>query len=95
MTADVRDRRQRTVVAIITMAAAAITPVASHPTFLKTPLMANFPIIFLFELMNIIIAITGTATSPLITALQNNALIGSRGEKVMAMPLSVATTIVP
>ena len=87
--------RQRTAVTIITIAAAAMTPVASQPTLLKTPLTANFPIMFLFELMNIIIAITGTATRPLITALQNNALMGSRGENVMAMPLSVAITIVP
>jgi hypothetical protein len=43
--------------------------------------------------MNIIIAITGTATRPLMTALQNNALMGSRGETVMAMPLIYAKTI--
>jgi hypothetical protein len=37
---------------------------------------------------------TGTATTPLITALQNNALIGSTGERLIAMPASVATTMV-
>jgi hypothetical protein len=41
----------------------------------------------LLDVISIIIAITGTETTPLITALQNKALMGSSGENVMAMPL--------
>jgi hypothetical protein len=54
----------------------------------------NLPMIFLLDVISIIITMTGTETTPLITALQNSALIGSSGEKVMAMPLNVAMTIV-
>ena len=75
-------------------AAAAMTAVASHPNTLSAPDNTNLPMIFLLDVMSIIITMTGTETTPLITALQNSALIGSSGEKVMAMPLNVAMTIV-
>ena len=35
----------------------------------------------------------GTATTPLITALQNNALIGSIGDQSIAIPSSIAVPI--
>jgi hypothetical protein len=38
--------------------------------------------------------ITGAATTPLMTALQNSALIGAIDEKLIPVPTSVATTIV-
>ena len=38
---------------------------------------------------------TGTATTPLITALQNSALIGSMGLKLRAAPTKVATAMAP
>ena len=51
--------------------------------------------IFASLAMNIIITITGTATTPLITAVQNSALIGSMGVKFKASPSSVAAAITP
>jgi hypothetical protein len=41
------------------------------------------------------IAMIGTATTPLMTALQNSALMGSIGRKFMIAPMRVATAIVP
>ena len=76
-------------------AAAAIASVAVHPTIRNGPPMTNLPITFLFDVMSIIITITGTATRPLITALQNSALIGSSGEKQTTVPDRVATTMTP
>ena len=45
--------------------------------------------------MIIITTISGTATTPLITAAQNSALIGSRWTKLIATPISVPIAIVP
>ena len=42
-----------------------------------------------------IMTINGTAMTPLITAHQKSALIGSRSTKLIKMPISVPTTIVP
>ena len=41
-----------------------------------------------------IIAMMGTAATPLITALQNNALIGSSPEKLSSPPTKVAIAMV-
>src|ERR1043165_1160564 len=90
----VQRRVQTSDVTAIPIAAAAITPVASQPTARRTPVTTNLRMILGFEVMSIIITITGTATTPLITALQNNALIGSMGERLIATPASVAVTIV-
>ena len=49
---------------------------------------------FSFLPINIITTITGTATTPLITALQNNALIGLIGAKLSAAPPRTAIAIV-
>jgi hypothetical protein len=76
-------------------AAAAITPVAAQPTIRRLPVTVNCPMILRFDVINIIIAITGTATTPLTTALQKSALMGSTAERLMPIPASVATTIVP
>jgi hypothetical protein len=76
------------------IAAAAMTAVASHPIARLAPVTTNFRMIFGFEVINIIITITGTATTPLIAALQNSALIGLIGDKLIATPANVATTIV-
>ena len=81
-------------VPIIAAVATAITMVAIQPTMRSAPRTIYLPIIFLLTLINIIIAITGTDTTPLITALQKSALIGSSGERVMPKPLKVAITIV-
>jgi Domain of unknown function (DUF4112) len=81
-------------VTIIPTAAAVMTAVATHPTTRRTPVTINCPMIFLLEVMSIIMAMIGTATTPFITALQKSALIGSIGENVIAMPVRVATTTV-
>ena len=43
---------------------------------------------------SIITAMTGTATTPLITAAQNSALIGLIGVKFISAPIAVAAMIV-
>jgi hypothetical protein len=45
--------------------------------------------------MSMMITISGTANTPLITAGQNSALIGSKPTKLMSMPISVDTAMVP
>ena len=64
-----------------------MTAVASQPTTRRRPVTVNCRMIFLFEVISIIITMTGTATIPLITALQNSALIGSIGEKLTPKPV--------
>ncbi len=46
------------------------------------------------DAISMIMAMMGTAATPLTTALQNNALIGSRGVKLAAAPRTVAAAIV-
>ena len=54
---------------------AAMTNVAAaQPTIFRKADTGNFPMIFGLAVMIIMIAITGTATIPLITALQKSAL---------------------
>jgi hypothetical protein len=80
-------------VANIAIAAVAIAAVASHPSPLSHSPRANSPMTFRREAMSMIIAMIGTAATPLMTALQKSALIGSSGEKFMAAPTSVAAAI--
>jgi hypothetical protein len=75
------------------VAAAAMARVAIQPMMRNGPLTMNLPITSSFDVMIIIITITGTATTPLVTALQNSVLIGSSGEKQMTVPNKVAATI--
>ena len=44
--------------------------------------------------ISMMITMSGTATTPLITADQNSALIGSRPMKLMQMPIRVDTAMV-
>ena len=76
------------------MAAAAMTMVAVQPMILSGPEILNFPMIFELATISIIMAMTGTAVTPLITALQKRARIGLIGEKLMATPTVVASAIV-
>ncbi len=64
--------------------AAAITSVASQPTTLSRGLATNFPMTFGLPASSIITMSTGTEITPLMTALQSSALIGSTGLKVSA-----------
>ena len=61
----------------IASAAVAITAVAVHPTKRSRVDALNLPIVDFRETTIIIAAMIGTATKPLMTALQNSALIGS------------------
>src|SRR5215468_665366 len=48
-------------------AAAAIVAVANQPTICRKPRITNCPMMISFEVISIIIVITGTATTPLMT----------------------------
>ena len=77
------------------MAAEAMAAVDSQPTIFSGVGKVNFPMIAALPVRCIMITMTGTATTPLITALQNKALIGSRAVKFKATPIAVAAAIVP
>ena len=47
------------------------------------------------DAISMIITMIGTAATPLITALQNSALMGSSGVKLRAAPTRVASAITP
>ena len=64
--------------------AAAMMTVLAHPSTFSQPATTKGPMILGSAAISIIIAITGTATTPLITALQNSALIGSMRREVQA-----------
>ena len=70
--------------------ATAMTAVATHPRPLVHPVMTKSPMTLGAAASHIMIAMTGTATTPLITALQYRARIGSIGVKFMIMPTIVA-----
>src|SRR5262249_36640548 len=82
-------------VANIVTTATAITTVDSQPSPHSNRGKVNWPITSRRIVISIIIAMTGTATTPLITADQNSALIGSMSTKLIPTPTSVPTTIVP
>ena len=72
------------------VAATAINVVAIHPsTFVFVPI-TNVPMMEVFDAMCIKVIMIGTATTPLITALHSNALIGSMPLNTKATPSSVA-----
>ena len=77
------------------MAAAAITAVASQPIVFSQGPSVNWPITRWREAKSMIRIMIGTAVTPLITALQNNALIGSSAVKLRIAPTNVAAAIVP
>jgi hypothetical protein len=64
----------------IPTAAAPITAVAIQPSTISDRLAVYAPITDFLEARRMMTPISGTATTPLITALQNNAFIGSMGE---------------
>ena len=70
--------------------AIAITTVLAQPSRVKFLRNVYWPITVSLPPSIIITAMIGTAITPLITALQNNALIGSRCVKFSAVPASVA-----
>ena len=64
----------------IISAAIPMTNAVIHPKQRTIPGAVNLPITAVFEAMMIMITISGTATMPLTTALQNNAFIGGMEE---------------
>ena len=73
----------------------AIVTVQNHPIAHSARGSTKRPITSWRIAMSMMITISGTATTPLITADQNSALMGSRPTKLMPMPIRVETAIVP
>ena len=78
----------------IVATAAAIAAVASQPITHNQRGSTKPPMMSRRLAMNIITIISGTATTPLITAVQNRALIGLISTKLIPSPTSVPATIV-
>jgi hypothetical protein len=72
-----------------------IAPVHSHPMAHNTGGSTKAPITSRRIAMSMMIAISGAATTPLMTADQNSALIGSSPTKLMTTPIRVDMAIVP
>ena len=75
------------------MTAAAITTVVAQPNIFNVFDAVKSPMVDRFETTSIVPIRIGTATTPLITALQNSALIGLIGDQSMATPSAIATPI--
>ena len=74
--------------------AAAMTDVAGHPIKRSMPVTLNWPMTFVLPVSSIIRTITGTATTPLMTADQNSAWIGLNEVKFNAIPTNDAMAMV-
>ena len=70
----------------IAITAAAITPAESHPRTRSGMGVTSVPMTLVFDAISIISTMIGTEVTPLMTALQNNALIGSIDVKSSARP---------
>jgi len=79
----------------IRTAAAPITAVAIQPRMTIDQPAVKAPITDFFETSRMITAMSGTATTPLMTALQNRAFIGLIGEYWMTRPASTLTAMTP
>lgn len=78
----------------INITATAITATAPQPRKRVLRRTVNSPITFVLPASSIIAAMMGTATTPLTTALQNSARIGSIGEKSRPVPTTPAITTI-
>ena len=72
----------------------AIVAVDNHPIAHSARGSTKSPITSSRIAMSIMITINGTATTPLMTADQNSALIGSRPTKLIPTPMRVEIAIV-
>src|SRR6185437_3000741 len=70
-----------------TSVAAPITPVTVQPSTLSDRGMGNLPMILRLLAGSMISTIIGTATTPLITALQYRILMGYTGVKLISIPV--------
>ena len=75
------------------MAAAAMMAVQSQPSPPSTQPARNSPILTRLDATNISAAIIGTAMTPLSTALQYSALMGSMGDQSMPKASKTAAPI--
>ena len=82
-------------VANIAVTATAVAPVDSQPIAQSGRGRVKGPITLRCMAISMITTINGTATTPLMTADQNNALIGSRWTKLITTPINVAAAIAP
>ena len=69
--------------------------VAIQPRTIRVFEAVKSPITFFFEARMMITAIKGTATTPLMTALQNRAFIGLIGEYWITSPRRTLTAMTP
>ena len=76
------------------MLAASMMNVAAQPPTSMGPRTVSRPMMRPLPAISMITAMTGTARTPLMTALQNNAFTGSSGVKLRAAPIIVDTAIV-
>jgi hypothetical protein len=76
-------------------AAAPMTAVAIQPSTATGRLTVNAPMTALLDASRMMTTIRGTATTPLITALQNSARIGLIGRYWMTRPASTPTAMTP
>ena len=79
--------------AIMPTAASAMASVDSQPRALRGAPIVCSPMMRGLAAISIVTIMMGTATTPLTTALQNKALIGSIGEKLRRTPPAVAAAI--
>lgn len=78
----------------IAIAAAPIIATAIQPRIMIGRLAVNLPITAFFETSMIITTMSGTAITPLITALQNSAFMGLIGEYWITSPSRTLTAII-
>lgn len=71
-----------------------MSAVAPQPAIARRGVARKRPIMFLCETISIIIAMIGTATTPLMTALQINMRMGSNEVKVRPKPIAVAAAMI-
>ena len=74
--------------------ATVMTAVQRQPIAHRAGGSVNWPMTFGAMAMIMMTVISGTATTPLMTAAQKSAFTGSRPMKLMTMPISVATMMV-
>ena len=78
----------------IPIAAVPMTATATHPRIMIVRLAVKLPITDFLETSMMITTMSGTAMTPLITALQNNAFMGLIGEYWITSPSNTLTAII-
>ena len=79
----------------MTAEATAISAVAAQPMRLCPRLRVKRPMTLCLCASSMMTTMTGTATTPLTTALQNSAVIGSIEEKLRSRAMMIAAAMMP